>query len=213
MPRWDLPRSNGPPPVTRPRTPHRATRAWIRPVHRRRPDLVVCSRAPRRRRSPREAEQLDHGTVRRPVRGWRDGACGAARRSGPVATTSQPGPAHAGPRPAAWRGPRSRQDPRPQAQEAHTKHVQRGEGRRENTPDALRRLSTGLDAARARRTRPVGPVRRRARGWPGVDSLDGSSLSDLAAGHLQGPAKTRTTYTDHLLSLVIEKIAPTDDVP
>src|SRR6185503_4688245 len=69
------------------------------------------------------------------------------------------------------------------------------------------------DAARARRARPVGPVRRRAKGWPGVDSLDGSSLSDLAAGHLQGPARTRTTYTDHLLSLVFGKVAVRADVP
>src|SRR3954451_6199578 len=39
------------------------------------------------------------------------------------------------------------------------------------------------------------------------------ALSDLAAGHLQGPARTRATYTDHLLSLVAGKIAARADVP
>jgi hypothetical protein len=39
------------------------------------------------------------------------------------------------------------------------------------------------------------------------------ALSDLAAGHLQGPARTRATYTDHLLSLVAGKIASPDDDP
>ncbi len=43
------------------------------------------------------------------------------------------------------------------------------------------------------------------RRWPGLDSPDGSNLLDLAAGHLQGPAKTVTTDTDHLLSLVSER--------
>jgi hypothetical protein len=36
-----------------------------------------------------------------------------------------------------------------------------------------------------------------------VDSLVGASLPDLAAEHLQGPART-VTDTDHLLSLVRE---------
>src|ERR687888_1053836 len=45
-------------------------------------------------------------------------------------------------------------------------------------------------------------------GWPGLDSARGSSLtSDLAAGHLQGPARTVTTDTDHLLSLVVRTVA------
>src|SRR5262245_12796533 len=42
-------------------------------------------------------------------------------------------------------------------------------------------------------------------GGPGWIPLRGSSLSDLAAGHLQGPARTRTTYSDHLLSLVLRE--------
>ena len=37
---------------------------------------------------------------------------------------------------------------------------------------------------------PVGPIRLPAQGWPGLDSLGGASLSGLAAGHLQGPART-----------------------
>jgi hypothetical protein len=39
-------------------------------------------------------------------------------------------------------------------------------------------------------SKPVGPVRRPAQGWPGVDSLVEASLPDLAAEHLQGPVRT-----------------------
>ena len=146
-------------------------------------------------------------------------------RWGVLGRVVSPGPRHhqrRAPTPTGTRGPgwprggvpgRDRTRGRKRKNSQPEEPGQNDEGRRENTPDALRIRQLDSDAARARRTRPVGPVRRRARGWPGVDSLDGSSLSDLAAGHLQGPARTRTTYTDHLLSLVIRKIAPRADVP
>jgi len=37
---------------------------------------------------------------------------------------------------------------------------------------------------------PEGPEPADVSGCPGLDSAKRSSLSDLAAGHLQGPAKT-----------------------
>src|SRR6476660_4450225 len=48
-------------------------------------------------------------------------------------------------------------------------------------------------------------IRLTVRRWPGLDSAKRLQPSDLAAGHLQGPARTRTIYTDHLLSLVIRE--------
>ncbi len=53
------------------------------------------------------------------------------------------------------------------------------------------------------KSRPEGPGPAVVSGCPGLDSAKRSSLSDLAAGHLQGPAKTVTRRTDHLLSLVL----------
>ena len=110
------------------------------------------------------------------TRGWRDGACGPRAHPGahhPRAGTQKR--QLEGPWGSAWRGPRSRQDPRPQRETHHeTARPRKDEGRR-NRPDALRygydwNMRPARDVAR-----PVGPVRRRARGWPGVDSLDGSS--------------------------------------
>ena len=50
------------------------------------------------------------------TRGWRDGACGAASSVGARChSVTRPSSHTRGPRPAAWRGPRSRQDPRPRA--------------------------------------------------------------------------------------------------
>jgi hypothetical protein len=125
-------------------------------------------------------DQCAGRSASRPLRthGWRDGACWAACSTGspPSSAGTRTHPSE-GPRLSAWRGPRSRQDPWPQtpAPNPRTAAAEKDEGRREG-PDALRygydwNMRPARDVAR-----PVGPVRRRARGWPGVDSLDGSSL-------------------------------------
>lgn len=49
---------------------------------------------------------------------------------------------------------------------------------------------------------PEGPDPTVVSGCPGLDSAKRSSLPDLAAGHLQGPARIVTRRLDHLLSLV-----------
>src|SRR3954447_17038387 len=56
-------------------------------------------------------------------------------------------------------------------------------------------------------------LRHAVRRWPGLDSAKRLQPSDLAAGHLQGPAKTVTTDTDHLLSLVARRVANDRDDP
>src|SRR3954454_3927556 len=53
-----------------------------------------------------------------------------------------------------------------------------------------------------------GPAPTCLRRWPGLDSAKRLQPSDLAAGHLQGPARTRTVDSDHLLSLVIREYQP-----
>jgi hypothetical protein len=63
----------------------------------------------------------------------------------------------------------------------------------------------------ARMHAPGGPIRLRVRRWPGLDSARRVQPTDLVAGHLQGPATTRTSDTDHLLSLVSERLAACDD--
>ena len=61
------------------------------------------------------------------------------------------------------------------------------------------------------RCAPEGPGPAVVSGCPGLDSAKRSSLSDLAAGHLQGPARTVTQRLDHLLSLVRARVANGDD--
>src|SRR5205085_12694988 len=81
-----------------------------------------------------------------------------------------------------------------------------GEGRRRTAPLAMLKL-TGM--AETDVWRPEGPGPAVVSGRPGLDSAKRSSLpapvergSDLAAGHLQGPARTVNQRLDHLLSLV-----------
>src|SRR6202035_3605526 len=77
--------------------------------------------------------------------------------------------------------------------------ARKGEGRLHY--DALRDAAlTGKTETAMRR--PEGPGPAVVSGCPGLDSAKRSSLSDLAAGHLQGPARTVTKRYDHLLSLV-----------
>src|SRR4051794_520154 len=101
---------------------------WIATVASRGPTAALqCGRTARRRdpegivprggwsRTP--AERRRHRSIvseGRATRGWRDGACWAAwSAGGPTPKRLEPSLGHTGPRVAAWRGPRSRQDPRP----------------------------------------------------------------------------------------------------
>jgi hypothetical protein len=96
------------------------------------------------------------------------------RRQHPRATTRGPpgervagSPVETGPAATASRPPAIKRHPNAGAKK--TKGA--GEG-----PDALRHSNDWNMRPARDVARPVGPVRRRARGWPGVDSLDGSSL-------------------------------------
>src|SRR3954454_3159914 len=101
---------------------------WIATVASRGPTAALqCGRTARRRdpegivprggwsRTP--AERRRHRSIvseGRATRGWRDGACWAAwSAGGPTPKRLEPSLGHTGPRAAASRGPRSRQDPRP----------------------------------------------------------------------------------------------------
>ena len=217
VPRRALPRSDGPP------AGHAAPHAPSTPPARGSRCIeglrLVCSRARRRGRrlgQRRAALAHDARRDRRPSAGGAMGRAGPRRQSGPVATTSQPGTGTRRAPASGVAGSAGRDsDPRPNLPSRHTEHAHNDEGRRQNAPTPFGDFTCnwtrcGPRATYQGRWDQSGVARG---GGPVWIPLDGSSLSDLAAGHLQGPARTGTTYTDHLLSLVIEKVAPTDDVP
>ena len=74
--------------------------------------------------------------------------------------------------------------------------------KRRRAPERRPSLAALTGRPRRRARQPEGPWPAVVSGCPGLDSAKRSSLSDLAAGHLQGPARTVTQRLDHLLSLV-----------
>src|SRR5205823_5764385 len=119
------------------------------------------------------------------------GICGTNRRAWPGdgqrdRTVGKHGPLG---RDAAGRGEASRKCPRKTGGALSSAPRKQHDWIKDRTA-----YDTGAGGTRSGMPSDGGP------GWIPLARLQPSDL--LAAGHLQGPARTRTTYTDHLLSLV-----------